>query len=53
MELLGPDLRSWQLCFGSPGLPRPAVKQVLTQVKKKKYAEMVKHSLLSSDLEVL
>ncbi|XP_054464606.1 SRSF protein kinase 3 [Anoplopoma fimbria] len=32
LELLGPDLRSWQLCFGSPGLTRPSVKQILTQV---------------------
>ncbi|XP_068589416.1 SRSF protein kinase 3 [Cebidichthys violaceus] len=32
MELLGPDLRSWQLCFGSPGLIQPSVKQILTQV---------------------
>ncbi|KAM9350282.1 SRSF protein kinase 3 [Symphorus nematophorus] len=32
LELLGPDLRSWQLCFGNPGLPRPSVKQILTQV---------------------
>ncbi|RVE70179.1 hypothetical protein OJAV_G00061860 [Oryzias javanicus] len=32
LELLGPDLRSWQLCFGNPGL-RPAwVKQILSQV---------------------
>ncbi|KAM4563926.1 SRSF protein kinase 3 isoform 1-T2 [Odontesthes bonariensis] len=32
LELLGPDLRSWQLCFGNPGLLRPWVKQILTQV---------------------
>eukprot|EP00064_Thunnus_orientalis_P000280 superscaffoldBa00000014_g280 len=32
LELLGPDLRSWQLCFGNPGLPQPWVKQILTQV---------------------
>ncbi|XP_018530846.1 SRSF protein kinase 3 isoform X2 [Lates calcarifer] len=32
LELLGPDLRSWQLCFGKPGLPRLWVKQILTQV---------------------
>ncbi|XP_026187235.1 SRSF protein kinase 3 [Mastacembelus armatus] len=32
LELLGPDLRSWQLCFGTPGLLRLWVKQVLTQV---------------------
>ncbi|XP_017266691.1 SRSF protein kinase 3 isoform X2 [Kryptolebias marmoratus] len=32
LELLGPDLRSWQLCFGKPGLPLPWVKQILTQV---------------------
>ncbi|KAM9752693.1 SRSF protein kinase 3 isoform 3-T3 [Menidia menidia] len=32
LELLGPDLRSWQVCFGNPGLQRPWVKQILTQV---------------------
>ncbi|XP_041654541.1 SRSF protein kinase 3 [Cheilinus undulatus] len=32
LELLGPDLRSWQLCFGTPGLSQSLVKQVLTQV---------------------
>ncbi|XP_047459607.1 SRSF protein kinase 3 [Mugil cephalus] len=32
LELLGPDLRSWQLCFGNPGLLKPQVKQILTQV---------------------
>ncbi|KAM9785892.1 LOW QUALITY PROTEIN: SRSF protein kinase 3 [Neosynchiropus ocellatus] len=32
LELLGPDLRSWQLCFGSPGVSRPLAKQILTQV---------------------
>uniref|UniRef100_UPI0037E938CD SRSF protein kinase 3 n=1 Tax=Semicossyphus pulcher TaxID=241346 RepID=UPI0037E938CD len=32
LELLGPDLRSWQLCFGNPGLSPPLVKQILTQV---------------------
>ncbi|XP_040914894.1 SRSF protein kinase 3 isoform X2 [Toxotes jaculatrix] len=32
LELLGPDLRSWQLCFGNPGLSRLWVKQILTQV---------------------
>ncbi|XP_029291903.1 SRSF protein kinase 3 isoform X2 [Cottoperca gobio] len=32
LELLGPDLRSWQLCFGNTGLTRPSVKQILTQV---------------------
>ncbi|XP_046869741.1 SRSF protein kinase 3 isoform X2 [Hypomesus transpacificus] len=32
LELLGPDLRCWQVCFGSPGLPLPRVRQVLTQV---------------------
>ncbi|KAF7667711.1 hypothetical protein LDENG_00049650 [Lucifuga dentata] len=32
LELLGPDLRSWQLCFGTPGLSRLWVKQILTQV---------------------
>ncbi|XP_053705660.1 SRSF protein kinase 3 [Synchiropus splendidus] len=31
LELLGPDLRSWQLCSGSP-LSRPLAKQILTQV---------------------
>ncbi|KAL7398984.1 hypothetical protein ABVT39_018146 [Epinephelus coioides] len=32
LELLGPDLRGWQLCFGNPGLTQPLVKQILTQV---------------------
>ncbi|XP_032375699.1 SRSF protein kinase 3 [Etheostoma spectabile] len=32
LELLGPDLRDWQKCFGNPGLMRPSVKQILTQV---------------------
>uniref|UniRef100_A0A3Q0SJ67 non-specific serine/threonine protein kinase n=1 Tax=Amphilophus citrinellus TaxID=61819 RepID=A0A3Q0SJ67_AMPCI len=32
LELLGPDVRSWQLCFGNPGLLQPWVKQILTQV---------------------
>ncbi|XP_037540469.1 SRSF protein kinase 3-like [Nematolebias whitei] len=32
LELLGPDLRSWRLCFGKLGLPLPWVKQILTQV---------------------
>ncbi|XP_034447111.1 SRSF protein kinase 3 [Hippoglossus hippoglossus] len=32
LELLGPDLRCWQLCFGDPGLSRLWVKQILTQV---------------------
>lgn len=32
LELLGPDLRCWQVCWGSAGLPRPWVKQILTQV---------------------
>ncbi|KAM3617649.1 uncharacterized protein V6R79_009258 [Siganus canaliculatus] len=32
LELLGPDLRSWQLCFGNPRVMQPSVKQILTQV---------------------
>ncbi|KAF3860024.1 hypothetical protein F7725_000279, partial [Dissostichus mawsoni] len=32
LELLGPDLRSWQLCFGNPGLAQRSVKQILTQI---------------------
>ncbi|XP_034552118.1 SRSF protein kinase 3 [Notolabrus celidotus] len=32
LELLGPDLRGWQLCFGNPGLSHRLVKQILTQV---------------------
>ncbi|XP_013875322.1 SRSF protein kinase 3 [Austrofundulus limnaeus] len=32
LELLGPDLKSWQLCFWKLGLPLPWVKQILTQV---------------------
>ncbi|XP_037627450.1 SRSF protein kinase 3 [Sebastes umbrosus] len=32
LELLGPDLRGWQLCFGNPGLTPHSAKQILTQV---------------------
>ncbi|XP_069550157.1 SRSF protein kinase 3 isoform X1 [Brachyistius frenatus] len=32
LEPLGPDLRNLQLCFGNPGLLKPCVKQILTQV---------------------
>ncbi|XP_007573434.1 SRSF protein kinase 3 isoform X1 [Poecilia formosa] len=32
LELLGPSLRTWQLCLGNPGLMQPWVKQILTQV---------------------
>ncbi|XP_029995385.1 SRSF protein kinase 3 [Sphaeramia orbicularis] len=32
LELLGPDLRSLQMCLGNPGLSQPVVKQILTQV---------------------
>lgn len=32
LELLGLDLRTLLLCCGNPGLPRPVVKKVLTQV---------------------
>ncbi|XP_051805696.1 SRSF protein kinase 3 [Acanthochromis polyacanthus] len=32
LELLGPNLRSWQLCFGTPELFQPWVKQIVTQV---------------------
>ncbi|KAG5838064.1 hypothetical protein ANANG_G00219830 [Anguilla anguilla] len=32
LELLGPDLHSWQNCFGNPGLPLLWVKQVIKQV---------------------
>ncbi|KAK5863125.1 hypothetical protein PBY51_000179 [Eleginops maclovinus] len=32
LELLGPDLRSLQLCFGNPGLAQRSVKQILTQI---------------------
>ncbi|XP_061114545.1 SRSF protein kinase 3 isoform X2 [Conger conger] len=32
LEPLGPDLHSWQKCFGNPGLPLPWVKQVIKQV---------------------
>ncbi|KAG9328522.1 hypothetical protein JZ751_013456 [Albula glossodonta] len=31
LELLGPDLHSWQDCFGNPGLSLPWVKQVIQQ----------------------
>ncbi|XP_050953375.1 SRSF protein kinase 3 [Labeo rohita] len=32
LELLGPDLRCWQVCFGNPGLSLTFVKRVITQV---------------------
>uniref|UniRef100_A0A3B3XQ57 non-specific serine/threonine protein kinase n=1 Tax=Poecilia mexicana TaxID=48701 RepID=A0A3B3XQ57_9TELE len=32
LELLGPSLRTWQLCLGNPGLMQPWVKQILSQV---------------------
>ncbi|XP_067303441.1 SRSF protein kinase 3 isoform X2 [Pseudorasbora parva] len=32
LELLGPNLRCWQVCFGSPGLSLICVKHVITQV---------------------
>ncbi|XP_005742099.1 SRSF protein kinase 3 [Pundamilia nyererei] len=32
LELLGPDLRCLQLCFGNPGLLQPWIKQILIQV---------------------
>uniref|UniRef100_A0A8C8F5Y0 non-specific serine/threonine protein kinase n=1 Tax=Oncorhynchus tshawytscha TaxID=74940 RepID=A0A8C8F5Y0_ONCTS len=32
LELLGPDLCCWQVCFGSPGLSLSWVKQVIAQV---------------------
>ncbi|XP_026055238.1 SRSF protein kinase 3 isoform X2 [Carassius auratus] len=32
LELLGPDLRCWQVCFGNPGLSLTCVKHVITQV---------------------
>ncbi|KAJ8257291.1 hypothetical protein GJAV_G00184020 [Gymnothorax javanicus] len=32
LELLGPDLHSWQIRFGNPGLPLPWVKRVIKQV---------------------
>ncbi|KAM9506964.1 SRSF protein kinase 3-like isoform 2-T4 [Salvelinus alpinus] len=32
LELLGPDLRCWQVCFGNPGLSLSWVKQVIAQV---------------------
>ncbi|XP_056305609.1 SRSF protein kinase 1 [Danio aesculapii] len=32
LELLGPDLRCWQMCFGNPGLSLSCVKHVITQV---------------------
>uniref|UniRef100_A0A3B4F2U4 non-specific serine/threonine protein kinase n=1 Tax=Pundamilia nyererei TaxID=303518 RepID=A0A3B4F2U4_9CICH len=31
LELLGPDLRCLQLCFGNPGLLQPWIKQILIQ----------------------
>ncbi|XP_072553430.1 SRSF protein kinase 3 [Salminus brasiliensis] len=32
LELLGPDLRGWQVCFGQPGLSLSCVRRVITQV---------------------
>ncbi|XP_016364530.1 SRSF protein kinase 3-like [Sinocyclocheilus rhinocerous] len=32
LELLGPDLHCWQVCFGNPGLSLTCVKHVITQV---------------------
>ncbi|GAA6089373.1 SRSF protein kinase 3 [Tachysurus ichikawai] len=32
LELLGPDLRCWQVCFGKPGLSLACVKRIITQV---------------------
>ncbi|XP_062872124.1 SRSF protein kinase 3 [Trichomycterus rosablanca] len=32
LELLGPDLRCWQACFGKPGLSLDCVKRVIFQV---------------------
>ncbi|KAG5282630.1 hypothetical protein AALO_G00058110 [Alosa alosa] len=32
LELLGPDLRCWQVCMGNPGLSLSCVKRVITQV---------------------
>ncbi|XP_030623635.1 SRSF protein kinase 3 [Chanos chanos] len=32
LELLGPDLRTWQLCFGTPGLELTCIKRILTQI---------------------
>ncbi|KAB5546445.1 hypothetical protein PHYPO_G00072100 [Pangasianodon hypophthalmus] len=32
LELLGPDLRCWQVCFGKPGLSLTCVRKLITQV---------------------
>ncbi|XP_053337974.1 SRSF protein kinase 3 isoform X2 [Clarias gariepinus] len=32
LELLGPDLRCWQVCFGQPGLSLTCVRRIITQV---------------------
>ncbi|XP_036447636.1 SRSF protein kinase 3 [Colossoma macropomum] len=32
LELLGPDLRCWQVCFGKPGLSLGCVRRVIAQV---------------------
>ncbi|XP_031421724.1 SRSF protein kinase 3 [Clupea harengus] len=32
LELLGPDLRCWQVCMGNPGLSFTCVKRLITQV---------------------
>ncbi|KAJ8369667.1 hypothetical protein SKAU_G00096950 [Synaphobranchus kaupii] len=39
LELLGPDLHSWQNCFGNPGLPIPWAKQVIKQQSSRQTAE--------------
>ncbi|KAI5612367.1 SRSF protein kinase 3-like isoform X2, partial [Silurus asotus] len=32
LELLGPDLQCWQVCFGKPGLSLACVRRIITQV---------------------
>lgn len=34
LELLGPDLRCWQVCFGKPGLSLTCVRRIITQVSQ-------------------
>lgn len=48
LELLGPDVRSWQLCFGNPGLSHMWVKQILTQVKLNRF-HLTVHADLDAD----
>ncbi|CAJ1055265.1 SRSF protein kinase 3 [Xyrichtys novacula] len=51
LELLGPDLRSWQICFGNPGLSQPLVKQILTQVLQGLYYLHTQCQIIHTDIK--